>query len=213
MVDLTVFRNQAFTDESFDSGAFEVESVSTFESFGSLSVVLRQETPSPASADETDQFAFVTGPLQSQCVRAMKRFLQDEQSSALAALRTARGRVALEDLVGDEVAHLQRLGSTAETFLIDAYRVGADAANRTVEGASAGQEAEEVSDLSDLSSAISATVAASIRGAIQSAIDTEPDSRSLGESIAGSYRLWSSDRLAELLSAQLHAAFTRGFNG
>ena len=221
IIDLTVFDSRAYDSRAYDDESFRVESfqvesfqvesfpVDSFgagfdsETFESTTVVRPRETVARV-AEETDQYAFVRGPLSAQCVRAMKRFLQDEQSSALAALRTARGRVGLEDLLGDANDHRNQFQTIVETFLTDALRAGADAADRVPEEAM-------VAEVPALAGDLATEVTTSIRSEIQTSLDGEAETRSLNESIAAAYREWSSDRLMECAAPKLQAAFDRGF--
>ena len=190
-IDLTIAGTDGFDPDSFDASGSEIFPVSS----------------RGRSDGESDQFLYMTGPLRSQCTRAMKRFLQDEQSAALAAVRTARGRVALEDLLGDRDPHEQRLADQVSVFVIDAFRAGAASADRTDI-----EEIPALDELRTLAMALSSAVTSSIRSDIEVALRREPfpDGRALGETITETYRAWSSDRLSELAAEQLRGAFSSG---
>ena len=165
-----------------------------------------------SSADEVidledDRFEYVRGPLQSQLVRAIKRYLQDEQSTALAVLRTARGRVDLDTLLGAPDVHRVRVFNAVSPFFVDSYRAGlnpiADVADLAVLAA-----AEPwVRDVAD-------AVQSAVRGALSIGIDAvaapETDRSQLVDAIGTCYRSWTTDRIAGLSAWQLLEAYRAG---
>ena len=197
--------------DGLNMGGLDVDGVDVDGSFSaetldeSTAPPLRPTYSQAVTREETEQFVFVSGPLQLQCTRAIKRFLQDEQSSALAALRTARSKVGIEDLVGDEASHCHRMSSAIEVFVVDAYRAGVDGVNGTLD-----PEAS-VDTLRSWCDAFAATVALEIRGCIGEALSVGSDKHELSGSIADSYRSWTSERLAGFAAEYLQSAFSAGW--
>ncbi len=200
LVDLTEFESEVLSDSRFDPNSPETLSDDLFPS-GNPSTAAAIANP-----EKSAEFEFVTGTLQAQCTRAMKRFLQDEQSRALAAVRTARGRVTLDDLLGDAEAREQRLGDTVQTYLTDAYRAGADLSSQSV------QEESVAAELKNLEIGLASTVTGTTRTAIDQAMNSDLASigQTLSDAIADVYRSWPSERLSTMVAEHLRAAFQLG---
>ena len=198
-VDLTAFDSEVLTDATFDpegTDGFRDDMVTP------PSVGVDAELARGPSAE----FDFVTGTLQAQCTRAMKRFLQDEQSRALAALRTARGRVSLDDLLGDAETRQQRLGETVRMFLRDAYRAGADLSAQSVHDDSVAAELKKLETA--LASSVTSPTGAAMTTAMAS--DFHHQGQTLNDVIGEVYRSWPSERLSGLVAEHLGAAFHVG---
>ena len=185
----------------------ESDALIDLESFGGESAIpFRSVAAVQVAPEESEQFAFVTGALQSQCVRAIKRFLQDEQSSVLSALRTARNRVAVDDLLGAPTSQIQTFADAISVFGIDAYRAGVDGANRPLDIIAVSTTLRRLAD--DLATLI----AGDIRTGIARSLEAESEKQLLSQEIADLYRTWSSDRIAALASESLRQAFMLGWN-
>ena len=199
LVDLTEFESEVLTDSRFDPNSPETLSDDLFPSN-------QQHPDATGSPDTSTEFEFVAGTLQAQCTRAMKRFLQDEQSRALSAVRTARGRVTLEELLGDADVRDQRLGQAVQTYLLDAYRAGADLSSQPVhdESVTAGLKSLEVG--------LASTVTGATRDAIDQAMNSDPPAvgQTFSDAIADVYRSWPSERLSAMVAEHLRAAFQLG---
>ena len=150
---------------------------------------------------------FVTGTLQGQIVRALRRYLLDEQSSTLAALRTARGRVQLDELLGAEDAHRERIIGAVRPFFVDAYRAGADPSK-------AGSDdfvMEVVRPFAgNLADAIGGSIRTELAVSVDAASTPESDRLQLVEAIGNCYRAWTTDRMNVLSQDQLLACFGLG---
>ncbi len=199
-VDLTAFDSEVLTDATFDpegTDGFRDDMVTPLPAVG---------VDAELTKGRSAEFDFVIGTLQAQCTRAMKRFLQDEQSRALAALRTARGRVSLDDLLGDAETRQQRLGDTVRTFLRDAYRAGADLSAQSVHDDSVAAE------LKNLETALTSSVTSPTGAAMDTAMNSDfhHQGQTLSDLVGEVYRSWPSERLSGLVAEHLGAAFHLG---
>ena len=150
---------------------------------------------------------FITGPLQGQLVRALRRYLLDEQSSTLAALRTARGRVQLDELLGAKDTHRERIIGVVRPFFVDAYRAGADPSK-------AGGDDFVIEVVRPFAANLADAIGGSIRTELAVGADAasapESDRLQLVEAIGNSYRAWTTDRMNVLSQDQLLACFGLG---
>ena len=199
-VDLTAFDSEVLTDATFDpegTDGFRDDMITPLPLVG---------VDAELTKGRSAEFDFVIGTLQAQCTRAMKRFLQDEQSRALAALRTARGRVSLDDLLGDAETRQQRLGDTVRTFLRDAYRAGADLSAQSVHDDSVAAE------LKNLETALTSSVTSPTGAAMDTAMNSDfhHQGQTLSDLVGEVYRSWPSERLSGLVAEHLGAAFHLG---
>ena len=158
----------------------------------------------PLSAGRTE---FITGTLQGQLVRALRRYLLDEQSSTLAALRTARGRVQLDELLGAEDTHRERIIGAVRPFFVDAYRAGADPSK-------AGGDDFVIEVVRPFAGNLADAIGSSIRTELAVSVDAastpESDRLQLVEAIGSCYRAWTTDRMNLLSQDQLLACFGLG---
>ena len=156
---------------------------------------------------EDERFEYVTGPLQGQLVRALRRELLDEQSSTLAALRTARGRVGLDELVGPEEAHRDRIVAAVRPFFADAYRAGSEPSR-------AGSDdfvAEVVRPFAvNVATVIITSVRSELAGGVEASSTPESDRSQLVDVIGTCYRSWTTDRMAALARDELVGCFGVG---
>lgn len=172
--------------------------------------VLRDRMDRPAPEHEPDErMLFVTGPLQSQLVRAVKRYLQDEQSTALAVLRTARGRVNLDLLIGAAAEHRRRVGDAVSPMFCDAFRAGLDPSSPQPEAMISDHAAIHVHVVADQ---ILTVVREEIGAGVAASASPESDSGRLTEAISTCYRAWTTDRINALSAEPLLAAFRAGRN-
>ena len=170
--------------------------------------VLRDRLDRTVEEDELDErMLFVTGPLQSQLVRAVKRYLQDEQSTALAVLRTARGRVHLEMLIGDLTDHRRRVAEAVVPMFDDAFRAGLDPSSPQSDDLTRTQSGPYVHVVAD---EIITVVREEIGRGVAAASSPESDSGLLTEAISGCYRAWTTDRINTLSAEPLLGAFRAG---
>ncbi len=158
----------------------------------------------PLSAGRTE---FITGTLQGQLVRALRRYLLDEQSSTLAALRTARGRVQLNELLGAEDTHRERIIGAVRPFFVNAYRAGADPSK-------AGGDDFVIEVVRPFAGNLADAIGSSIRTELAVSVDAastpESDRLQLVEAIGSCYRAWTTDRMNLLSQDQLLACFGLG---
>ncbi len=149
---------------------------------------------------------FVIGPLQAQLTRVLKRHLQDEQSAALAAVRTARKRTDLESLLGTEADHHARWVVVVTPVVADAARAGADRSGFDL-------VAPEVL-VSDLVTGVVVAIVSSLRNDVNAEVSRfaapETDGSQLVDLVSGCYRSWTTDRLGTTTTGVLLRAYELG---
>lgn len=116
--------------------------------------------------------------------RSVKRHLRDEQGSALVALRTARGVPVIDALLGSPADHRDRLHDCLGAALVDA------GSPTTTE------------HLSEMIDQICGAIRADFAAALEQVSAGTGDAADLPEQIAGTYRLWTIERLDVLIRRQ-----------
>ena len=193
---------------AFPSSALDLRSlIGADANDGALVSVERVDEGAADEQLEDERFGYVTGPLQGQLIRALRRALLDEQSSTLSALRTARGRVGLDELVGPEEVHRDRFVATVRPFFADAYRAGSDPSR-------AGSDdfvAEVVRPFAvNVATVIVTSVRSELGGGVAASSTPESDRSQLVDVIGTCYRSWTTDRMAALARDELVGCFGVG---
>lgn len=120
--------------------------------------------------------------------RSVKRHLRDEQGSALVALRTARGVPVIDALLGSPADHRDRLHDAVGAALVDA-------GSRTT-----------TEHLREMIDQICGAIRADFAAALEQVSVGTGDAADLPERIAGTYRLWTIERLDLLIRHQAPVA-------
>ena len=118
----------------------------------------------------------------------MKRHLRDEQGSALVALRTARGVPVIDALLGTSTDHRDRLHNAVGAALIDA-------GSRTT-----------TEHLREMIDEICLAIRADFAAALEQVGVGAADAADLPERIAGTYRVWTIERLDVMIRHQTSVA-------
>ena len=171
-----------------------VGSLSTFDE--------SQDTVSEAD----DGMDFVVGPLHSSLIRTVKRRLHDEQSSILALLRSYRGTLDVDRLLGTEQDHQLRLTAEIRPIFVDAFRVGAQKTGATMTDS-------QIDDLlREHIENVAASVTATIRNEVALIVATQSgsDSRALGESLTSTYRTWTTERIGTVVTGAVFETYRLG---
>ena len=120
--------------------------------------------------------------------RSVKRHLRDEQGSALVALRTARGVPVIDALLGTSTDHRDRLHNAVGAALIDA-------GSRTT-----------TEHLREMIDEICLAIRADFAAALEQVGVGAADAADLPERIAGTYRVWTIERLDVMIRHQTSVA-------
>lgn len=173
-----------------------------------------QRVGSPSTFDDSqdtvseadDGMDFVVGPLHSSLIRTVKRRLHDEQSSILALLRSYRGTLDVDRLLGSVQDHQLRLIAEIRPIFVDAFRVGAQKTGATMSD----------SDIDDLLrehiESVAASVTATIRNEVETIVSAQggSDSRALGESLTSTYRTWTTERIGTVVTGAVFETYRLG---
>ncbi len=157
---------------------------------------------------ESEELAFVIGPLQSSLVRTVKRRLHDEQSAALANLRMLRGPADVVRLVGEEHAQRQRLTAELLPLFVDAFKVGADRSHRAVDDATITSVVEPAAD--EIAGSVTSVIRAELEAALAQVPHVEGEARPVNDAIASCYRSWTTERIGQVVDGRLQEAFALG---
>ena len=162
-----------------------------------------------SDVDENRHQEFVVGRLQTQLTRVIKRHLQDEQSAALAALRTSRQRFDLDGLLGAEAVHQDRLSNVVRPLLVHAAQAGAHRSNRALESPE--------NDIAPLSGAVAVAIVSLVRADVGIELERltapEADASQIVDLVSGCYRRWTTDRLTNATTGALLQAYAVGRDG
>ena len=120
--------------------------------------------------------------------RSVKRHLRDEQGSALVALRTARGVPVIDALLGSPTDHRDRLHDAVGVALMDA-------GSKTT-----------TDHLREMIDQICSAVRADFAVALEQVSAGAADAADLPERIAGTYRVWTIERLDVMIRRQASVA-------
>ena len=161
-----------------------------------------QDTVSEAD----DGMDFVVGPLHSSLIRTVKRRLHDEQSSILALLRSYRGTLDVDRLLGSVQDHQLRLIAEIRPIFVDAFRVGAQKTGATMSD-------HDIDDLlREHIDSVAASVTATIRNEVETIVSAQggSDSRALGESLTSTYRTWTTERIGTVVTGAVFETYRLG---
>jgi DivIVA domain-containing protein len=162
--------------------------------------------PAHSVSEADDGMDFVVGPLHSSLIRTVKRRLHDEQSSILAMLRSYRGTLDVDRLLGSVQEHQLRLTAEIHPIFVDAFRVGAEKSGAHMTDA-------EIDDLlREHIESVAASVTASIRSEVASIVAEQGgnDSRALGESLTSTYRTWTTERIGTVVTGAVVETYRLG---
>jgi DivIVA domain-containing protein len=162
--------------------------------------------PEHSVSEADDGMDFVVGPLHSSLIRTVKRRLHDEQSSILAMLRSYRGTLDVDRLLGSVQEHQLRLTAEIHPIFVDAFRVGAEKSGANMTDA-------EIDDLlREHIESVAASVTASIRSEVASIVAAQGgnDSRALGESLTSTYRTWTTERIGTVVTGAVVETYRLG---
>ena len=157
-------------------------------------------------SEADDGMDFVVGPLHSSLIRTVKRRLHDEQSSILALLRSHRGTLDVDRLLGSAHDHQLRLTAEIQPIFVDAFRVGAEKSGATM------SEAEINDLLREHIESVAASVTAKIRAEVAMIVAEQGnnDSRALGESLTSTYRTWTTERIGIVVTGAVVETYRLG---
>jgi DivIVA domain-containing protein len=165
-----------------------------------------EANPEHSVSEADDGMDFVVGPLHSSLIRTVKRRLHDEQSSILAMLRSYRGTLDVDRLLGSVQEHQLRLTAEIHPIFVDAFRVGAEKSGARMTDA-------EIDDLlREHIESVAASVTASIRSEVASIVAAQGsnDSRALGESLTSTYRTWTTERIGTVVTGAVVETYRLG---
>jgi DivIVA domain-containing protein len=157
-------------------------------------------------SEADDSMDFVVGPLHSSLIRTVKRRLHDEQSSILAMLRSYRGALDVDRLLGSAQDHQLRLTNEIQPIFVDAFRVGAEKSGSQM-------SEREISELlREHIEGVAASVTATIRSEVSSIVASQGgnDSRALGESLTSTYRTWTTERIGTVVNGAVVETYRLG---
>jgi DivIVA domain-containing protein len=157
-------------------------------------------------SEADDSMDFVVGPLHSSLIRTVKRRLHDEQSSILAMLRSYRGALDVDRLLGSAQDHQLRLTNEIQPIFVDAFRVGAEKSGSQM------SEREINELLREHIESVAASVTATIRSEVSSIVASQGgnDSRALGESLTSTYRTWTTERIGAVVTGAVVETYRLG---
>jgi DivIVA domain-containing protein len=144
-------------------------------------------------------------PIEATLARRLKRGLQDDQNEILDRLRSHRGPVTVEVLLPSADDHAERFRQVGRDLLVQAARAGSGFAGGT---------AAPSPDLGDLIESVADAVTTPLRTRLErglsDALAEGDDEAVLVERIGAAYREWKSQRIEQLATDQVVAAFARG---
>jgi DivIVA domain-containing protein len=146
----------------------------------------------------------VIEPLVGQLARRLKRAVQDEQNASLDRLRTSRGRGGVDAVLAAPDAQPAPYRYAALPFLEEAARAATSAAPFGAVGVG----------VDDLAGALADDVASAIRARVErvvvDAAREDLDLAGVSERISAVYREWRTQRIEQLATHHLVAAWSRG---
>ncbi len=146
----------------------------------------------------------VTEPLTGQLTRRLKRALQDEQNTTLDRLRTSRGHVELDTLLGPASDQAEPYRRLAADFLAAAGRAGAAASPF-------GTVPVPVADLSaELGAELVGGLRARVRQVLSSFAGDDRDLSATSDRVSAAYRECKTHKVERLAAHFLVAAHERG---
>ena len=146
----------------------------------------------------------VTEPLTGQLTRRLKRALQDEQNTTLDRLRTSRGHVELDTLLGPPSDQAEPYRRLAADFLAEAARAGAAASPF-------GTVPVLVEDLSaELGVELVGGLRARVRQVLSGVAGDDRDLSATSDRISSAYRECKTHKVERLAAHFLVAAHERG---
>lgn len=159
-----------------------------------------------SNADEAvlQQRDAAVAELEDGLTRRLKRTLQDEQNAALDRLRTHRGALSADSLLGTAEEQAAPYRDVARTHLEPAARAGA---------ASSPMGTAAVS-VDDLAGQLAADIAESLRQrldvALEQATRDEQELAAVAERVNSTYREWKTQRIQRMTLHYVNAAYNRG---
>ena len=177
---------------------------------GPSSEAAEEEPRGPSSSSPQDdehhlqQRDAVVEPLVGQLARRLKRAVQDEQNAGLDRLRTNRGRGGADVVLGAPATQPAPYRYAALPFLEEAAR-------SATANAPFGPVAVGVDDLaSGLAEELAAAIRARVERVLDEAAREDVDLATVSERISSVYREWRAQRVEQLATHHLVAAWSRG---
>ena len=177
---------------------------------GTLGSLSQPDSPGEAAAHQQTRRDQALELIEARLVRSLKRALQDEQSAALANVRTARGRPELAEVLPAPEHHAQAYTDAARAALVEAA-----AAGRGLDDLQSPFDQFLPSELVDyhvtvLVDHVTGELREAVALALRLAHETESPEAELIDAVSAIYREWRTERVAGVAREQLIAAYAAG---